>query len=307
MRPHSTHQKSGVALLLTLTVILLLTIFMTEFFFETTLETRSIQNFKSSFTARTVAKSMFKAVLIGLRGKEDLFFDGLSEIENLMGKREGCTVFSPCTLLMPPGTIPDFEEATIYTPYVKPIDHLYNLNRFVDPTTIRPDNFGTSDYIMRYSPFANIIKSMQVTDQDPEGLYNALIDWMDKDDDPYNLDWNAEAPSYYNLNPEISIKQRPLDKLSEIRLIQGFDFIQSQEIWEKIEKRFTIYPVGRTYEGKRETKFSEQVKSHEPKLNINHVRTKEEFMAFLELFNPPESQARLEEESKLKRQKVLYE
>ncbi|MDP7630408.1 MAG: hypothetical protein QGF03_07515, partial [SAR324 cluster bacterium] len=49
--------RSGIALLVTLVVLALLAVFLTEFTFETTLETRSLQNFQASFQARNAVKS----------------------------------------------------------------------------------------------------------------------------------------------------------------------------------------------------------------------------------------------------------
>ena len=54
-------------MLITLVILALMAVFMTEFSFETKLETRGIQNYQASFKARNAVKSMFKAVIEGLR------------------------------------------------------------------------------------------------------------------------------------------------------------------------------------------------------------------------------------------------
>ena len=64
----------GIALLVTLVILALLAVFMTEFSFETKLETRGIQNYQASFKARNAVKSMFKAVLEGLKGQNEVKF-----------------------------------------------------------------------------------------------------------------------------------------------------------------------------------------------------------------------------------------
>ena len=58
----------GIALLITLVIIALLAVYMTEFSFDTHLETRGIRNFQASFKARNAVKSLFKATLVGLQG-----------------------------------------------------------------------------------------------------------------------------------------------------------------------------------------------------------------------------------------------
>ena len=76
--------RPGIALLVTLVILALLAIFLTEFAFETNLETRGIRNFQSSFRARNAVKSLFKATLVGLQGglngevSEKNFFDQIS-------------------------------------------------------------------------------------------------------------------------------------------------------------------------------------------------------------------------------------
>ena len=66
--------QRGIALMITLVILALLAVFMTEFSFETKLETRGIQNYQASFKARNAVKSMFKAVLEGLKGQNEVKF-----------------------------------------------------------------------------------------------------------------------------------------------------------------------------------------------------------------------------------------
>ena len=59
---------------MTLVILMLLSIFMVEFSFQTTLETRGIRNFQASFQARNAVKSMLKAVLEGLQTRDEITF-----------------------------------------------------------------------------------------------------------------------------------------------------------------------------------------------------------------------------------------
>ena len=76
--------RRGIALLITLVIIALLAVYMTEFSFDIHLETRGIRNFQASFRARNAVKSLFKAALVGLQGglngevREKDFFDQIS-------------------------------------------------------------------------------------------------------------------------------------------------------------------------------------------------------------------------------------
>ena len=74
MNRQQFRSRRGMALLLTLVILMLLSIFMIEFSFQTTLETRGIRNFQSSFQARNAVKSMLKAVLQGLQTRDEITF-----------------------------------------------------------------------------------------------------------------------------------------------------------------------------------------------------------------------------------------
>jgi len=52
------------------------------------------------------------------------------------------------------------------------------------------------------------------------GLVDALIDWMDADDQPHGTG-GAEDSAYYN--KDYHVKNAPLDRWQELRLIRGFD------------------------------------------------------------------------------------
>ncbi|MDQ7000395.1 MAG: type II secretion system minor pseudopilin GspK [Mariprofundus sp.] len=52
------------------------------------------------------------------------------------------------------------------------------------------------------------------------GLVDALIDWMDADDQPHGTG-GAEDSAYYNR--DYHVKNAPLDRWQELRLIRGFD------------------------------------------------------------------------------------
>ena len=131
--PIKTTSQRGIALLITLVILALLAVFMTEFSFETKLETRGIQNYQASFKARNAVKSMFKAVLEGLKGQDEVKFfrvylKDLLRLGNM--SNEISFLNPPQPVRLPPGIIADFPEVSFYTPYIRPIDHLYNLNEY---------------------------------------------------------------------------------------------------------------------------------------------------------------------------------
>lgn len=248
--PLKTTSQRGIALLITLVILALLAVFMTEFAFETKLETRGIQNYQASFKARNAVKSMFKAVLEGLEGQEEVKFfrvylKDLLRLGNM--SNEISFLNPPQPVRLPAGIIADFPEVSFYTPVIRPIDHLYNLNRIEknNPETLQ-------DLELRYQ-FVNILNNITTENGQVSGNndafkknYAALFDWIDEDQNPYPM---IGVELYQDLVTEIEIKNAKLDRLSEILLIDGiiksgipFDNLNPEQgSWKKY---FTVYPVG---------------------------------------------------------------
>ena len=206
-----TTSQQGIALLITLVILALLAVFMTEFSFETKLETRGIQNYQASFKAKNAVKSLFKAVLQGLKGQNETKFFR----EHLNNLLKLGTIGSEISFLNPPqpvrlpaGMIADFPDVAFYTPYIRPIDHLYNLNR------IRKNNPGTPEDIDLRNQFVNILKNMKsvsgqvsLENSSIDRIYAALFDWTDGDQEPYEM---IGIEHYQDLQTEYEIKNQKL-------------------------------------------------------------------------------------------------
>ena len=316
-------RRPGIALVLTLLVMLLVTILMTEFHFETTLEIRAIENFQSSFAAQSVVKSMFKAVLAALSFNESIFFEQLAYIYQFTGARypaEFSFQDSPSELIpLPSGifsasTEHDFKGAIFYTPYVRPIDHLFNLNRIQTKKGTRAPDTPTDRII--FNQFVNQVTQIPIEIRQPEGtteragyyyleleeiapLYAAIFDWSDARDNgtPYSNEAGVqgiEDPAYLDFQaaPDLKIKNRGFDRLTELRLIEGI--VESEIPYEDWKRHFTVHQVGIA-----------QGLDVEPRLNVN-LATRDEIDLFLrrfeqntqyyaELGRPPENQEHLQE------------
>ena len=156
----------GIALLITLVIIALLAVYMTEFSFDTHLETRGIRNFQASFKARNAVKSLFKATLVGLQGglngevSEKDFFDQISppslRMYSLLTPSKPEKIEGIQLLL--PGLAQSFPNVSFYTPYIRPIDHLFNLNRI--NSKIAPEK--AKDLILK-NEFSNILSKYSKT------------------------------------------------------------------------------------------------------------------------------------------------
>jgi len=296
--PKTTSQR-GIALLITLVILALLAVFMAEFSFETKLETRGIQNYRASFKARNAVKSMFKAVLEGLKGQDEVKFFTvyLKDLLRLGATSNEISFLNPPKPVgLPAGVIADFPEVSFYTPVIRPIDHLYNLNRIQTPPfrTVNPE---TKADVRRANQFINILKkwnsattyqpgssvpsyNIQLNTNEILTIYAAIFDWLDKDDEIYDSSIygtkGAEKNSYISADPYFEIKNGFLDKLSEVQLISG---VKGKRIpLEQWKNGFTTFPVGNKYETQAD--FS----AIKPRINVN-LATFKEIEQFLEQFN----------------------
>ena len=294
-----TTSQRGIALLITLVILALLAVFMTEFSFETKLETRGIHNYQASFKARNAVKSMFKAVLEGLKGQDEVKFFTvyLKDLLRLGATSNEISFLNPPQPVgLPAGVIADFPEVSFYTPVIRPIDHLYNLNRIQRPPfrTVNPEMKGD---VRLANQFINILKkgnsattyqpgssvpsyNIQLNTIDILKIYAAIFDWLDKDKEIYDSSIygtiGAEKNSYISADPYFEIKNGFLDKLSEVQLISG---VKGKRIpLDQWKKGFTTFPVGNKYETQAD--FS----AIKPRINVN-LATFEEIEQFLEQFD----------------------
>ena len=308
----------GIALLITLVIIALLAVYMTEFSFDTHLETRGIRNFQASFKARNAVKSLFKATLVGLQGglngevSEKDFFDQISppslRMYSLLTPSKPEKIEGIQLLL--PGLAQSFPNVSFYTPYIRPIDHLFNLNRI--NSKIAPEK--AKDLILK-NEFTNILSRYSKTQstesnqnlssanlslESIQTLYASIYDWSDKNAEIDYFDSNIEGHIQID-DTEWEVKDSAFDKLSEIMLLQSklfeegyFEFqipFDSQKTGENSwNQNFTVYPVG----NKEGQPFGD------PRINVN-LGDGDDIQQFLERFSNPGVNASDKEQQYLNR------
>ena len=308
----------GIALLITLVIIALLAVYMTEFSFDTHLETRGIRNFQASFKARNAVKSLFKATLVGLQGglngevSEKNFFDQISppslRMYSLLTPSKPEKIEGIQLLL--PGLAQSFPNVSFYTPYIRPIDHLFNLNRI--NSKIAPEK--AKDLILK-NEFTNILSRYSKTQstesnqnlssanlslESIQTLYASIYDWSDKNAEIDYFDSNIEGHIQID-DTEWEVKDSAFDKLSEIMLLQSklfeegyFEFqipFDSQKTGENSwNQNFTVYPVGK----KEGQPFGD------PRINVN-LADGDDIQQFLERFSNPGVNASDKEQQYLNR------
>ena len=308
----------GIALLITLVIIALLAVYMTEFSFDTHLETRGIRNFQASFKARNAVKSLFKATLVGLQGglngevSEKNFFDQISppslRMYSLLTPSKPEKIEGIQLLL--PGLAQSFPNVSFYTPYIRPIDHLFNLNRI--NSKIAPEK--AKDLILK-NEFTNILSKYSKTQsiesnqnqssanlslESIQTLYASIYDWSDKNTEIDYFDSNIEGHIQID-DTEWEVKDSAFDKLSEIMLLQSKLFeegylefqipFDSQKPGENSwRQNFTVYPVGK----KEGQPFGD------PRINVN-LADGDDIQQFLERFSNPGVNASDKEQQYLNR------
>ena len=308
----------GIALLITLVIIALLAVYMTEFSFDTHLETRGIRNFQASFKARNAVKSLFKATLVGLQGglngkvSEKNFFDQISppslRVYSLLTPSKPEKIEGIQLLL--PGLAQSFPNVSFYTPYIRPIDHLFNLNRI--NSKIAPEK--AKDLILK-NEFTNILSKYSKTQstesnqnlssanlslESIQTLYASIYDWSDKNAEIDYFDSSIEGHIQID-DTEWEVKDSAFDKLSEIMLLQSklfeegyFEFqipFDSQKTGENSwNQNFTVYPVGK----KEGQPFGD------PRINVN-LGDGDDIQQFLERFSNPGVNASDKEQQYLNR------
>lgn len=257
LRPMS---RPGVALLLALAIVVVLTAFLSELFLDTGLETRAVGNFRDSDQAQSLARSAFWAVYLSFKNQTEQDFQfGYTRLDALLKL----------------SAVP-FEEGLLTRMQVTSLDGLYNVNELKDQRANTPQD------ALRWALFRNAIGAIPVpgeidgqivpplTDIQVAGLYGALVDWIDADDNQYLAPLGApgaERRAYGNDKPEYDIKNAPLDRLEELRLVRGF--AEAHLPWGEVEKRFVALP-----------KSQSGGATYVEKLDVN-LATREEIARFL--------------------------
>jgi general secretion pathway protein K len=201
--------ENGVALILTLLVTAILVTLIVEVNYSTQVDLRIAGNFRNDLQAYYLAKSGVNIAMSYLKyDLENTDTDNLDE--------DWAKSYPP----IPVGAgfvkvVTEDENARI------------NVNKVVTGDGKLDPNILNAVSIL-----------FQRADVD-EGILNAIIDWIDPDDDP--LPGGGESSYYGSLDPPYECKNAPLDTISELLMIKGV----TDEVYGKISKYLTIYSNGK--------------------------------------------------------------
>lgn len=207
-RRNRTERNEGVALILTLLFVVLLTVLVVEFAYETQVDASYALNSDSDFQGRLAARS---AVYKGI---------AVLEADRLQSEVGAAGESSPADSRLSAWALPgEFEplndavmRATITDEYGK-----INLNAMVD--------YSTGDRVIREQLREALIElftqraNVSGADVNPESLVDAIIDWLDEDDD---VDGDgAESEFYQAAETPYPCKNGPMDSIEELLLVKG--------------------------------------------------------------------------------------
>jgi general secretion pathway protein K len=207
-------QEKGMVLLLVLLVVALLSALLSEFAFSTLVDLRLTETFRDRTRAYYLAKG---GVTVGrMLLQED---------------RNSYDAYAPEELWSQGVSSYPVGDGWISVD-IEDLGGKLNINSLVDATGINV-NIVSKERFYRF--FANIGET------DPQGLTAALIDWVDKDSDPYvdpvSGATGAEDDYYQRLPVPRRAANRPFFSLDELALVRGF----TPELIRRIEPHVTIY------------------------------------------------------------------
>ncbi len=203
-------KNAGVALLITLLVLVLIVILAMEIFRVGARAAQTGAHGRDSVRGSLIAEAGLAAARIALReSAKDYKYDTLDQVWSR--------------------PVPPIElgEGTVLVT-VEDEDRKINLNRLVLPNGNAPDE-------QRLAVFRKLLANLDI---DPS-IADAVVDWLDNDDIPRV--GGAESSYYLSLPYPYRAKNDLFDTLDELRLVRGM----TPERFEKVKPFATIYSSGK--------------------------------------------------------------
>jgi len=209
--------KKGVALLMTLSIILLLSIVLMKTFESRTVEIKLLENNINYFRAVTLSRSAFRLLIKAIKEK------GVYPLYYLSKETQGIPI-----------PLEDMgDDIAISNLIIKSQDHLFNLNKRLQSGKEREIVLrGLIAFIKtKGSNQANIYElEDQITN-----FMSALNDWVDPNQTiDFLIDFGNGGEEYTDEFPPFSVKNREFEYLSEVKLLPSFRELQltNQELMD---------------------------------------------------------------------------
>ncbi len=187
----------GVALLMSLSVVLLLSIALMKTFEKRSLEVAHLGHNLDRFQAENLLRSGLKLILFSIKKAGlvtvNVYLEQLKQIEFPVG------------------------NGTMKIQEITPVDHRFNLNKKIGQNDPRVSVFRN---MVSISKAASNEYNYLSGDSANEAL-SAIIDWTDTNDTRDEV-FLYDSEQYPQEEPAFSVKNREFDRLSEVRLLPAF-------------------------------------------------------------------------------------
>ena len=220
MKHRSEKRNEGVALILTLLFVVLLTVLVVEFAYEAQVEASYSMNSGNDYQARLAARSaVYKGISIleSARLQEELAVtQGTNNSTNNTNQNTGVQVDSRLSAWAQPGTFEPLNDAVMRTTITDEFGKI-NLNALV--VMDNGERIVREHVRLGLEEFFRLRGEAASAEVDPTALVESIIDWIDEDDEMEQ--GGAESDFYLASENPYNAKNGPMDSIDELLLIKG--------------------------------------------------------------------------------------
>ncbi|PCI29590.1 MAG: hypothetical protein COB67_03700 [SAR324 cluster bacterium] len=246
--------KRGVALLMTLSVILLLSIALMKTFESRTVEVKHLENNLNYFRAVTLSRSSFRLLLTFIQET------GVYSLSQYAKQFQGMPI-----------PLEDLgEDITISNLKVESLDHRFYLNQRLESGKERA--IALQSLIEHIKTKESEGAAFYLSDEQVPNFMSAVNDWVDFDSElDRKIDYGSGGEDYSEASPSFNVKNREFEYLSEVKLLPSFQQLELTN--QQLLTYFRVF--------KRSTEPQESI-------DINLASTQEiiDFLAIYEALSP---------------------
>ena len=207
--PLSTGREDGIALLVVLLTITLLTVVVVEFTYSSQVEIHLALSGRNALQATYLARSgvnIAEAILI-----RDAQMNPTDSEQDLWARP------------LPPLPVGDGTVAL----RVRDEARALNVNDMLSSGVLRPE---------RHLVFERLFDLLGID----KSILAAIVDWIDADQEPWVSPAGAEQPYYFGLTPPVEVRNGPLVTLRELLLVRGI----TPSLLARLDGFATVLPPG---------------------------------------------------------------
>ncbi len=213
--------RRGVVLLLVLSIVSLFTVMVVNFSADQGLDMELTYNFRDSLQAQYIARAGIEAAVVML-ANDDQAYDS---------EDEDWGAFSDYAL-----AASAFLEGPVFSGTLKDECGKIDLNGLIAE--------GEQEFRVLQLKRLFALLEIEITDEELDDLINALIDWLDPDNE---TTFGAENDYYESLETPYLCKNGPMDTPEEIMLVKGMksEYYYGTEQYEGIKGYVTVGTGGK--------------------------------------------------------------